>query len=122
MRLLSAAHAALNFAVEIPELTDEQQLEQIRINFQALLIVLVFAIIAVLAIFLINRWAGKRRYAAHQATLLAQGRAGRSSALSDVANNRPIVTDDAGVVPIAEGHRASIFGENYRSVDMSGSD
>jgi len=102
----------------IPEPDPEWQAEQIRINAQALALVVSLAVLTVVAIYLLNRRAGQRRYAAHQAQLLAEGRADRSSALSDVANGRPLITDDAGAVKVQADNKASVFGENYRPIDM----
>jgi len=115
------ARAALWQATAPPELTQE---EQIRINFHMLLIVSSLAAATILTIYLLNRWSGKKRYAAHLAQLEAEGRLDRRSALSEVANagGRAIVTDDGQAAGYKEEHKASVFGENYRSVDMSGAD
>jgi len=94
-----------------PQLTQE---EQIQINLQALILVASLAALTIITVFVINKMAGKRRYAAHQAQLAAEGRLGRSSALSDIANGRPAITDDGETVHVPETQPGSIFGENYK--------
>jgi len=106
-----------------PDITDEEQLRQIRINLQALIMSALFVIgIALLAYFLSKR-AGIRRYAAHQAQLAAEGRLDRSNALSDLANGRAkptFVNDDDAAPAESERQRASMFGENYRPYGSDG--
>ena len=101
-----------------PELTQE---DHIRINFQALLISIAFVGTIIVAVVIINRVAGKRRYAAHQAKLAAEGRTERSSALAEIANSptTKFVNDD---LPVESGERkiGSVFGDNYRPYGQDG--
>jgi len=106
-------------AAAVPPLTQEQQ---IRINLQALVIVSSLAALTIIAIYVINKIAGKRRYAAHQAKLAAEGRLGRGSALSDVANGRPVLTDDGQIVHVEPPRQVSIFGENYKPYGKDGTE
>ena len=102
----------LRLAQTPPPLTQEQQ---IRINLMALIYSVIFVAVVVVAIILLNRAAGKKRYARHQAKLAAEGRLGRSSALSDVANGPRARFDDDDAAPLQTGAtKASVFGENYR--------
>ena len=102
----------------VPELTQE---DHIRINFQALLISIAFVGSIIIAVVVINRVAGKRRYEAHQAKLAAEGRTERSSALAEIANSptTKFVNDDVPVAP-EERKIGSVFGDNYRPYGEDG--
>jgi H+/gluconate symporter-like permease len=103
-----------------PELTQE---DHIRINAQALLISVIFVGLIILAAYLLSKRAGKRRYAAHQAKLAAEGRSDRSSALAEVANGGALpqfMADDADAEPHEVYRIAQVFGENYRPYGADG--
>ena len=109
---------AIRIAATPPPLTQQ---DQIRINFQALLISVSVVALIVAAVFLISRQAGRRRYAAHQARLAAEGRADRSGALAELASGPATKwgsADEAAAFEQAPG-KASVFGENYRPVDTN---
>ena len=95
--------------------------DHIRINFQALLLSIAFVIVVVTVILFLSKRAGKRRYAAHQARLAAEGRLERNSALSDVANGPrtrfPVEPDSE---PREERSIGAIFGDNYRPYGKDG--
>ena len=102
----------------VPELTQE---DHIRINFQALLISIAFVGSIIIAVVVINRIAGKRRYEAHQAKLAAEGRTERSNALAEIANSpsTKFVNDDEPATP-EERKIGSVFGDNYRPYGEDG--
>jgi hypothetical protein len=107
----------------LPEYDEAEQLRQIRINLQALIISVVFVTTVALLAYLLAKRGGKKRYAAHQAQLAAEGRLERSSALSDIANSggKPqFINDDDAVRVSNERERASMFGENYRPYGTDG--
>jgi hypothetical protein len=101
--------------IEIPDIPgDLTQQEHIWINLQALIIYGTLAIAVVLAVYFGYKRYLKKRYAASQAKLAAEGRTDRSNALAEIANNPQtrFVNDDATFTP--EAGRAAIFGDNYR--------
>jgi len=98
-----------------PPLTQQ---DHIRINLQALIMSIIFVAALVVLIYLLNKRAGKRRYAAHQARLAAEGRLDRTDALSEIANSGPnkprFINDDAAAPAPNDRRIGSVFGENYR--------
>jgi hypothetical protein len=123
-QLAWATYFRIGQIVDIPPApTDEEQLRQMRINFQALIISIVFVAAIALLAYLLNKRAGKKRYAAHQAQLAAEGRLGRSGALTEIANNggKPtFVNDDDAAAAPTERLRGSIFGEGYTPYGKDG--
>ena len=107
----------------LPEYNEEEQLRHIRLNLQALIMSVIFVTAVALLAYFLSKRAGKKRYAAHQAQLAAEGRLERSSALSDIANGggKPqFINDDDAVRVSNERERASMFGENYRPYGTDG--
>jgi hypothetical protein len=99
-----------------PEISEEEQLQHIRTNFQALIMMLVLIAAIALTIYLLNKRAGKKRYAAHQAQLAAEGKLDRGNALSEIANSgaKPkFINDDDAAAPDGGRTIGQVFGENY---------
>ena len=110
---------SLLLAAAPPPLTQE---DHIRINFQALVISVIFVGIVIAVVVLISRRAGKKRYAAHQARLAAEGKLDRSGALTDLASNpQTKFVDDAEPEYQGERRIGSVFGDNYRPYGEDGS-
>jgi len=118
---LGIAASALGTAAP-PELTQQ---DHIRINLQALIMSAIFVSLVVLTVYLLNKRAGKKRYAAHQAQLAAEGRLNRANALSEVANSSAglkFVNDDDAAPPPTDQNIGSVFGENYQPYGKDGLD
>lgn len=107
------------------EISEQEQLQEIQTNFRALIIMIVLVSLIALAVFLINKRAGKKRYAAHQAKLAAEGRLDSSNALTEIAYGgaKPrFINDDDAAAPEGERPIAQVFGENYRPYGKDGLD
>ena len=104
-----------------PPLTQE---EHMRINLQALILSVIFVGLIVVVVLLLNRRGLRKRYAAQQARLAAEGRLDRGNALTEVAHgpNLRFGGDDDAAPPAQEQSIAPIFGENYRPYGTDGTD
>ena len=115
-----------NLQEEVPVEIDEQtQLQHIRANLQALIMMIVLVALAALAIYLFNKRSVQKRYAAHQAQLASEGRLDRSNALSALANSgtKPrFINDDDGIGQSDGAERAldHVLGDNYNPYGKDG--
>ena len=98
-----------------PEISPEEQEQQIRTNLHALIMMIVLVALIALAIYLLNKRAGKKRYAAHQAQLAAEGRLDRGNALGEIAASgaKPRFLNDDDAVAPTDRAIGQVFGENY---------